>query len=260
MPLTSCIKYAVLMITLTIPCFGQEIERILFTSQQIDEPPTKQGRPEYTIEFIHQGGDFVSSGFNENKMRKKLKDRVTIERERVEKMVEWAKLNKVTFSQSDLGIDVATIKHKAKNYKLNFDVPSDLVVKVDSFEFCQTYKMTKSISTGGEMLAVTLMYKTEQKQEFIFDSNDIEEGSFNLKNYILCYTLFKDKIPNEVPGYGFFSKDKLTDIVLYYQKTVECEGFYYKEFTEKNPDMTSKDKRMMASWNFIEYIEHRNKK
>ena len=107
---------------------------------------------------------------------------------------------------------------------------------------------------------MTLIYNDGQKKEFIFDSNDIGEGNFNLGDYILCYTLLADKIPNEVPSYGFFSKSKFTDIVLCYQKTVECEGYYYKEFTDKNPTMTSKDKRMMTGWNFVEYMGQRNEK
>ena len=110
------------------------------------------------------------------------------------------------------------------------------------------------------MLTVTLIYNDGQKKEFIFDSNDIGAGSFNLGDYILCYTLLADKIPNEVPSYDFFSKSKFTDIAFHYQKTVECEGYYYKEFTDKNPTMTSKDKRMMTGWNFVEYMEQRNKK
>ena len=119
--------------------------------------------------------------------------------------------------------------------------------------------MTKSISTGGETLTVTLINKKGLKEEFIFDSDDIGKGRFKLEDYIFCYTLLLDKIPNEVPHYNFFSKDKLMDIVLYYQATVECEGYYYKEYTDKNPNMTSKDKRMRIGWNFVEYMGQRNK-
>ena len=201
------------MTVLTFPSFGQDIKKIIFTSQQADEPPTKQGRPKYTIEFTGQaGGTLITSEFYEGKRRKKLKSKVTIDKGRVEKIAEWEKLDKRTFTQSDLGLDISTIKTQTNNYKLNFDVPTDLIVSVDSFQFCQTYKMTKSISTGGETLAVTLINKAGHKQEFIFDSNDVGEGNFNLKDYILCYTLLTDKIPNEVPSYGRFSKDKLADI------------------------------------------------
>ena len=192
--------------------------------------------------------------------KKKLNHKVTIDKDRTEKIIEWKKQDKRTFTQTDLGLDITTLKPQTKSHKLNFDLPTELIVSVDSFQFCQTYEMTKTISTGGETLTVTLIYKDGQKQEINFDSNNIGEGNFNLKDYILCYTLLVDKIPNEVPSYGFFSKSKFTDIVLYYQKTVECEGYYYKEFTDKNPTMTSKDKRMMTGWNFVEYMGQRNKK
>jgi hypothetical protein len=256
-------KYRLLIIltVLTISSFGQEIERIIFTSQQADEPPTKQGRPKFRIEFTRQAsGDFVGSYFYQGKRRNKLKNKATIDKGQVEKIIEWKKLGKSIFSQSDLGFDITTLKSGTNSYGLNFDVPTDLVVSVDSFQFCQTYRMTENILIGGETRAVTLIYKTGQKQEFIFDSDDIGTGNFNLRDYILCYTLLAEKIPNKVPSYGFFSKSKLTDIMLWYQKTVECEGYYYKEFTDKNPNMTSKDKRMKTGWDFVEYMRQRNKK
>jgi len=246
---------------LVIPSFGQEIEKIIFESQQAEEPPIKQGCPKFTIEFnAKANGDFVASDFYKNKKKMKLKDKVTVEKERFEKIMEWKKLNKRTFSQSDLGLDITALKNQTNHYQLNFEIPPDLMVNVDSFQFCQTYKMTKSISTGGERLGVTLINNEGQKQEFIFDSNDIGEKNFNLTDYILCYSILAVKIPDEVKGYGLFSRNKFMDIILYYQKTVECEGFYYKEFTDKNPTMTSKDKRMMTGWNFIEYMEQRSKK
>ena len=249
------------MSALTFPSIGQEIDNVIFTSQQADEPPTKQGRPKYSIEFKRLASNELSTfDFYDGKRKRTLNDKLTIDEDRTKKITEWEKQDKRTFTQSDLGLDIATLKTQTNNHKLNFDLPTGLIVIVDSFQFCQTYKMTKSISTGGEKLTVTLIYNDGPKKEFIFDLNDIGEGDFNLRDYILCYTLLADKIPNEVPSYGFFSKSKFTDIVFYYQKTVECEGYYYKEFTDKNPTMTSKDKRMMTGWNFVEYMGQRNEK
>ncbi len=256
-------KYLVLIILtiLTFPSAGQEIVKIIFTSQQADEPPTIQGRPKYTMEFNRQAsGEFMASDVSVGKKKKKLENRATIDSERIKKITAWRNLNKVTFSQSDLGLETATLKSKTNKYKLTFDIPSDLVVKIDSFQFCQMYQMTSTISTGGETFAVTLIEKGGQMQEIVFNSNDIGKKTFNLRDYILSYTLFADNIPNEVPSYGFFSKETFIDIILYYQKTVECEGFYYKEFTDKNPEMTARDKRMMQGWDFAEYLRQRNKK
>lgn len=256
-------KYLLLIILtiLSFPSIGQEIEKIIFTSQQADEPPTKQGRPKYTIEFNRQAsGEFTTSDFSVDKKKKKLKDRVTIKKERIEKITNWRNLNKKTFSQSDLGLEIADLKLKTNKYKLTFDIPSDLVIKIDSFQFCQTYQMTRTISTGGETFSVTLIEKEGQKQEIVFDSNDIGEKTFNIRDYILCYTLFADNIPSEVPSYDFFSKETFLDIILYYQKTVECEGYYYKEYTDKNPQLTAPERRMMKGWNFVDYMKQRTEK
>jgi hypothetical protein len=250
-----------ILTALTFPSIGQEIDKVIFTSQQTDEPPTKQRRPKYSIEFKRLASNELSTfDFYDGKRKRKLNDKLTIDEDRTKKITEWEKQDKRTFTQSDLGLDIATLRTQPNNHKLNFDLPTDLIVSVDSFQFCQTYKMTKSTSTGGETLTVTLIYSDDQKKEFIFDLNDTEEVDFNLRDYIRCYALLADKIPNEVPSYGFFSKSKFTEIVLYYQKTVECEGYYYKEFTDKNPTMTSKDKRIMTGWNFVEYMGQRNGK
>jgi hypothetical protein len=249
----------IILAVLTFPAIGQEIEKIIFTSQQADEPPTKQGRPKYAIEFARQSsGEFIASCFSIDKKKKKLKDKITIEIERIEKITDWRNLNKKTFNQSDLGIDISDLKQQ-NNGKLNFGIPLNLTVQVDSFRFCKTYDNIKTVLLGGEYYTVTLIYRLEPKQEFIFDSN-VKGDDFNLQDYIFCYQLLTDRIPKEVPDYGFFSKKKFNDVILYYQKTVECEGFYYKEFSDKNPKMTAKDKRMMKGWDFVEYLRQRNKK
>lgn len=254
-------RLLIILTVLTNHSFGQEIQKIVFTSQQDDEPPSKQGRrPKYIIVFLGQeSGDFVASDYYEDKRKKKLKNKVTIGKERIEKIIDWKYINKKTFTQSDLDLNISTLKTQTANYKLNFALPPDLTVKIDSFQFCRTYDNVKTISIGGETFTITLLSKSGQNLEFIFDEDYYEDG-FNLQEYIFCYKLLVDKIPDEIPSYGFFSKDKVTQVVLYYQRTVECEGFYYKEFTDKHPNMSAKDKRMMTGWNFIEYMGQRSKK
>src|SRR5687767_13979545 len=123
----------IILTILTFPSVGQEIEKIIFTSQQADEPPAKHGRPTYTIQFNRQkSGEFIASDFSVYKKKKKLKDKVTIEKERIEKITDWKNQNKKTFSQSDLGLDVSDLTRQ-NNYKLNFNIPFNLIVQVDSF-------------------------------------------------------------------------------------------------------------------------------
>lgn len=118
-------KYLLLIILtiLTFPSVGQEVEKIIFTSQQADEPPTKQGRPKYAIEFSRQAnGDFIAYDFAVDKKKKKLKDKIIIEKERIEQITSWRNLNKKTFSQSDLKLDLSDLTRQ-NSYKLNFDIP-----------------------------------------------------------------------------------------------------------------------------------------
>ena len=257
-------KYGLLIIlTLTtiFQSIGQDLEYIVFTTQQIDEPPTKEGRPLYTIEFKRQvNGNFVASTYLENSKKRKLADTITIDKELADKVKQWTESNKSSFNQIDLGLNTKSLKSRTSDYKLNFEIPDDLIVRIDSFQFCQTYKMTQTISTGGEIIAVTLIYKSEKKDEFAFDSNDIGTGDLKLRDYILCYTLLKDRIPKEIRNHDFFTPDKLADILLYYQKTVECEGYYYKEYTDKNPKLTAKEKRTMTGWDFVKYMGQRSNK
>ena len=90
-------KYLLLTILtlLTFPSVGQEIDKVIFTSQQADEPPTKQGRPKYSIEFKRLASDELStSDFYFDKRKKRLNDKVTIDKDRTEKITEWKKQNK----------------------------------------------------------------------------------------------------------------------------------------------------------------------
>lgn len=260
LPASLLMKFRLLIILtfLSIPSLGQSVERIIFTSQQADEPPTKPGPLKYKIEFERQvSGDLVTFAFFENKRKKELRTETVIYKEQIEKVKKWQEANKRNFSQSELDFDLMILKTETNMSNLNFDIPTDFNVKVDSFQFCQTYKMAKTISTGGEMITVTWINETGKRNEFIFDSNDVGVGKFNIRDYLFCYVLLKDKIPSEIPYNEFFSKNKLTDILLSYQKIVECEGYYYKEYTNRNPNLTPQDRRTKKGWDFVEYMEQR---
>lgn len=255
--------YLLIVLTLSIDfqSIGQEIETVAMTTQQMDEPPTMQGRTLYSITFTKGKYDGLATySYYENTDKLDLKDSITIERDRIKILEDWRGVNKNVFTLTDLGIDITTLKSRTSSYKLNFEIPEDFIVRVDSFQFCQQYKMTKSISTGGEIVMVTLVYESGQKEEFVFDTNDVGTGDFGLKNYLLCYILLKDKVPNVIRNYDFFTRDRLADILLYYQSTVECEGYYYREYTDKNRGMSNRDRRMMTGWDFVKYMERRTRK
>lgn len=166
--------YLLIVLTLSIgfQSIGQEIEAITLTTQQVDEPPTIQGRALYSITFTTGKYDGLATySYYENTDRLDLKDSITIEKDRIKVLENWRGVNKNVFTLIDLGVDIAILKSRPSSYKLNFEIPDDFIVLVDSFQFCQQYKMTRSISTGGEIIMVTIIYESRQKNEFVFDSN-----------------------------------------------------------------------------------------
>lgn len=167
------------------PSVGQDIEKILLVSQEGDEPPTKPGPSKYTMAFeINSDEDFIATQIKRDNKRRELSEVAKIEKERIDKIGEWDKVKKVNFTMVDLGIDRNTLELAAENskYKLNFELPDQIVLDVDSFEFCQNYKMTESISTGGETMGVTMLAKSRPTAQFTFHSNDIGTGGFKLRS------------------------------------------------------------------------------
>lgn len=185
-----------------------------------------------------------------------------IEKERIKIIKEWRTNNLKQFKPSDFGLNDELIRNRAKDkdFKTTFELPDNLQLQTDSFSLCQRWKMTKSHSTGGHQLELTINFTNGETDKFEFGSNDLGMGQFNLRGYLYSYILLSDRIPNQVHQYGFFTQDSLTDLILTYFKTVECEGYYYNEFTDKNPKRTPQENRMMTGWNFVEYMKQRSKK
>jgi len=109
-------KYGLLIIlTLTtiFQSIGQEIEVIALTTQQADEPPTKQGRTLYSIDFKKQVNDeLTTSTYYENTDRQKLKEPITIDKERINTVENWRTIDKKVFALLDLGLDITTLKNR----------------------------------------------------------------------------------------------------------------------------------------------------
>lgn len=197
------------------PSLGQDIEKIFLVSREADEPPTKPGPAEYIMTFeINSDEDFMATTIPRDNKRRKLSQVAKIEKQRVDKVRDWEAVNKVDFTTLDLGIDRRAIELAAENsiHKLDFEPPDEIVLDVDSFQFCQNYGVTTSVATGGEMISVTLLGKSRPTAPFAFHSNDIGTGEFKLKEYIFCYTMLNDRIPDEFPHFSLFSKEKLADI------------------------------------------------
>lgn len=231
----------------TLSSIGQDIQSIVLTSIKADEPPTKQGQSEYSIIF-HRSREILKSTES------------IIAGQQVKNVNQWRKENKKIFTLPELGVTHEELISVASTEKIElaFDIPKGLALNIDSFLFCQNYKMTKTISTGGFEVSVKLISENKTENIFKFDSNDIGDGGFDLQAYLFCHELFKNvEFPDKVLT-DFFSKENLVNTIVYYQSVVECEGFFYKEFVSKNPGRTSKENRMMNGWNFAEYLQNRN--
>jgi len=259
-------KYGLLIILtlLTIiTSFGQDIKKIVFSSQGFDEPPTKQGKPELTVEYLKdESGDYTARHYYKNKKKIKLETPITIEKERVKIIGEWRANNSKEFKPSDLGLNDEQIRKRAKDkdFKTTFGLPDNFLVRTDSFNLCQRWKMIVSHSTGGHRLRVTINFENGDTDKFEFGSNDFGTKKFDLRGYFYSYQLLATKTPKQVYEYGFFTQENLTDLILNYFKTIECEGYYYNEFEGKNPKRTPQENRMMTGWDFAEYMKQRNKK
>jgi hypothetical protein len=186
-----------------------------------------------------------------------LEHSATIDNSRIETVSKWIATNRKRFFLSDFDLtrDTLTAGNQKNSDNLTFDIPQEFIVNTDSFRFCQDYIMTKSVSSGGFTIKVKLVNDNGTENVFAFDSDDIDQNKFDLQGYLFSYILFHDLLPNDFPHYDFFTKRNLIQTLLHYQKTVECEGFYYRQFVKKNPNIQAKDRRMMTGWNFVEYMK-----
>ena len=100
------IFFAFLFLTMSSEVLGQEIEKITFTSKQYEEPPTKQGRPEFKIEYIKDSlGNFTANHYLKDKKKLKLETPITIEKKRINAIKLW-NLNDVNeFKLLEFGIN-----------------------------------------------------------------------------------------------------------------------------------------------------------
>lgn len=245
------------------PILAQQTREVSIEYQEANEPPRTPAPPKYLIEF-HQDkkGNLLAKNYFKNKKKIKFNSPQTIDNQTINTINQWLFNNKNTFTLNDLGVDYSSLI-SAKNtskYQLNFDIPENFVLKIDSFNFCQQHRMERSISFGGYFLKIAWKDNSGKETTYLFDSNDIGEAKFNLQAYLFCYQLLKGIDLPEFAKNNIFTPQNLLQILLFYQQTVECEGFYYQEFNKKNPQRTPQERRMMKDWNFIEYMQKRENK
>ncbi len=238
--------------------FGQTIQRITLEMQQDNEPPTIPGPALYRIDFQKSAtGDFVATHYFENRKKKKLTTQVVLEKDRVATVFQWIQQNQKEFPLSAMNITRAELLERSKSQDLHFEIPNDLLLRVDSFAFCQDYRTRVRMATGGSWLKYALMDDLGKEVSFEIEESTIETKNFNLQHYLFGYFLLNGKVPAAFSNLDLFLKSVTLDVLMDYFRILECEGYYYKEFREKHPKRTAAENNTKAGWNFVEYMKQR---
>lgn len=241
---------------------GQEIQKIIVTGQYFDEPPTKQGTLQHKIELKRNGkGDLISHSYWIGNKKKKLNDKITIESDRLERVMHWIDSNKRTFRLEEIHLDYKALNEQVTNseYKPHFTIKSDYLINLDSFNICQQYNFKRSNSTGGYSMTIVMTDKSDRFYIYGFDSDDIGLNNLKFFDYLICYELLHDKLPTNFSGREHFGKIKMITNTLFVITTTECENYYYKEFINNRPERTPQENRMKFDWDFVKYLEQRKK-
>jgi hypothetical protein len=259
------ILFVLLTLLFFVPAKGQEIDRLIVSIQEADEPPTVKGRrPLYSIEYKRdKAGNLIAEKYFIDRKEKFLKVRSVVEIGRIEKFEDWQRSNKKQFALSDLNLNYKELKAKYENrsnQSLSLGYPNEIIIGVDSFSFCQPHNMIQSISIGGYTVSVMLLDKVGTSESISFRSDDAGRNIFNLREYLLMYQLLQGIVPEQIPNANYFSQEKLENIVIHYLKVTECEGFHYKEFSSQHPERTPQERRMMKDWSFVDYINKKRNK
>lgn len=251
-----------LLISFSQILVGQNIEEISVQVSHADEPPTKHGPQVFEISFVSNGSKNLSTDYYTNKYRKKkkvkLQEPIVIEAHQLENFNNWVSTYKSEFLLNELGVDFSKLGLSNSSYKTEFKIKEEKI-RIDSFNICKGWQKLRSISTGGFSIKVQMMKDGDSSEILNFDSNDIGMFKLDLQSLLIIQPILQNKIPEEMGTDGLFDEESLIELLNYYYKVVECEGFYYNEFIEQTPGRTKAENRTMAGWNFSEYMNQRNK-
>lgn len=251
--------YLTLMVLIMAPsAICQHIEQVTVIVQQHDEPPTKKGRrDQFTIQYKRGNeGDLEAKTYSQERKTIALHKNVAISPSARATVEEWLNTNKKSFPISSFHADESMIRKRQSDpeFALIYELPGQILINTDSFNFCQPHLMRRAMVIGGVRIDVQLLINGELKT-FHFDSSDERAGNFDLHGYLLCYRLLNDALPDDFPATEYFSTQKMTDVVLQYYKVIECEGFYYEEYKERNPELSPSERRQQ--WNLKRYLRDR---
>lgn len=243
-----------------LPVSGQEIDKIVITVMEFDD---RVGDGESSVEYLrNKSGDLVATNIIRNHKKETLKSVVKIDRERALKYCQWRKEKVNRFLLSELNLEEELVRKRAldSTFKTHFTLPDQLIIRTDSFDFCQRerWRVMVHFRFSYETWRIEVIMKSGEKDTFEFEPSGREE--FDLKGYIYAYQLVSGRIPIQIHHADIFGRDNLITNMMNYFQMIECEGYYYQEFLKGIPKRTPMENRMMIGWNFVEYMNHRNKK
>ncbi|SFA77255.1 hypothetical protein [Algoriphagus aquimarinus] len=251
-----------LLMPFSLIIYGQNIESIFVQVMLSDEPPTKYGPQVFEIAFVSKGSKSLSADYYTNQYKKKkkvkLQEPIVIETQQLEKFYNWVSTNKSEFLLDELGVGISNLGLSNTSYKTTFKIDEEKI-RIDSFNICKGWQNLRSSSTGGFSVKVQMMKDGDSTEILNFRSNDIGMVKLDLQSLLIIQPILQNKIPEEMGTDGLFDKESLIELLNYYYKVVECEGYYYDEFIEQNPERTKAENRTKVGWNFTDYMNHRTK-
>ena len=252
-----------ILTSLTQGVLSQDYESIVVTVEHANEPPTNYGPVVFEITFTSDElNSFVAKTYThtyKKKKKVKLDEPYYINSTSIQRFMDWRAMSKSKFLLNEFDMNIDELNNSNTGHKPNFEITEEMI-RMDSFNYCKDWQFKRSFSTGGYSISIKLI-KNNKSTEFInFNSNDIGSNKFDLNSYLLIQPVLEDKIPEEFRIDGFFDKESLITKLNYYFKVIECEGFYYNEFINQNPQRTKQENRMMVGWNFEDYLKKRRKK
>jgi len=228
-----------------------------------DEPPTKYGPSTFEITFSADGqNDYVADSYTsqyKRKKRVKFAHPVVIHADDIKKFNSWRPASKSEFLLSELNVDIHDVQSAGVSCQPEFGI-TDRAIRIDSFNICKDYQLKRSLSTGGHSIKVYLISQNDSLKFLDYAADDFNGQKFDLQSYLMLQPILRSKIPKEFMVKDFFDNKSLLEVLSYYYKVIECEGYYYTEFKAQHPNRTEEENRMMIGWDFSGYLENRSKK
>ena len=250
---------AIFLLSISFPLMGQTIDQLIITVQEHDEPPTSKGkRDEYVLHYTRdRQGNLAANRYFRSGKKVRLRKEMLIPKDALRQVQKWMNSNERSFLFESFHSDESVLRERQSDpaYGLLHELPPIIRIEIDSFNFCQPHLMKKTFTIGGLTIRVNLKTR-EDELSFEFDSSTDRNGKLDLHGYLFCYSLLDDALPNDFPGAHYFSPQGLRNIIMQYFKVIECEGYYYQEYTSRHGERTPVELRQ--GWDFKRYMIERS--